>query len=309
MARNPLRLRLVFASYAQSVFGWVLSPIGKSQLNKMIDKGLPEYLRSPILFLLGEKLTDEDRQIVRQIEAIRSNFAKQRQKYVLCHSLIGLAGGGGAPIDFKKPELASWSSRWIARVASVPQYWGTFLYLSANAHRSGIILELGACIGISGAYLASAKYCRNFISVEGLPRLADIAEANIKRIASNATVWHTLFDDALDRILPTQVDSFDLVYIDGHHEKAATLHYFDRLIPHLSDGCLVIFDDVHWSLGMVEAWNSFRQRKGFTCTLDLGRFGIGLWNGKDHYPANFDLFPFTQLWERGRRRFTRRASS
>lgn len=80
------------------------------------------------------------RQIVRQIEAIRSDFAKQRQKYVLGYSLIGLAGEG-APIDFKKPELASWSSRWIARVASVPQYWGTFLYLSANAHRSGLFLS------------------------------------------------------------------------------------------------------------------------------------------------------------------------
>ena len=50
---------------------------------------------------------------------------------------------------------------------------------------------------------------------------------------------------------------------------------------------------------MVEAWKSFRQRKGFTCTLDLGRFGIGLWNGKDQLSGHLRPFPvYPTLGER-----------
>lgn len=38
----------------------------------------------------------------------------------------------------------------------------------------------------------------------------------------------------------------DLAYIDGDHEKVATIRYFERIKPHLNPDAVVIFGDISW---------------------------------------------------------------
>ena len=70
----------------------------------------------------------------------------------------------------------------------------------------------------------------------------------------------------------------DFAFIDGHHEKLATIHYFNRLVPKLSPGALVVFDDISWSFDMRECWEYMVKQKGFSDALDFGDLGICIWN-------------------------------
>src|SRR6185312_4343070 len=112
-------------------------------------------------------------------------------------------------------------------------------------------LELGACAGISAIYLSSAPQMKSLITVEGSAPLAGLAAESLQPF-SHARVVNALFDDAIDAELPGV--KLDLAYIDGHHEKVATIHYFNKIRPYLQPGAVVIFDDVSWSRDMREAW-------------------------------------------------------
>jgi predicted O-methyltransferase YrrM len=175
---------------------------------------------------------------------------------------------------------------------SVNGEWGTFLYLCSRSFRARTILELGGCVGISGCYLASSEYCERFVTVEALPNLAALAQDNVRQVSDRAEVVNALFDDALDKILPGLAGGIDLAYIDGHHKYEPTLHYFGRLEPHLNEGALVVFDDIHLSEGMWRAWQELSRRAGFSHALSAGRFGVCLWDGSTSTPASYNLCPY-----------------
>jgi len=84
--------------------------------------------------------------------------------------------------------------------------------------------------------MASSQYCKRFITIEGSTQLAQLARFNLGKLVDNATVINCLFNDGMDKLFPTLESGLDMVHIDGQHEKMATLHYFERVIPHLNRG-------------------------------------------------------------------------
>lgn len=168
--------------------------------------------------------------------------------------------------------------------------WGIVLHLLARSACCETILELGACAGISGSYLASSPHCQRFITVEGSAALAELAKDTIDRFADRAEVYNLLFDDALDKVLP-ELDSIDFAFIDGHHEKRATIHYWKRIKPNLADSAVVIFDDISWSYDMREAWNYLSRKGGFSHAMDLGVVGVCLWRGEETETTYWNLQP------------------
>lgn len=290
---------------ARSVYRWFISSIGRYHLKKILQDGLPTLFRLPLLFLLTKSLSQEDQLVVNNIETIKSRMANRSDVYVDIYPSPDPASAGTANLPDIKPALGkvkSVSLSLIANTASVLQYWGTFLYLCAKANRAKTILELGGCAGISGCYMASAKECKRFITIEGSPSLAALAKSNLSQIADNFMVVNSMFDSGLDMILPTLEYGLDMVYIDGQHEKIATFHYLDRLTPHLNAECILVFDDIHWTPDMEKAWQVLCKWKGMAWTLDLGRFGVCLWDGVTIQPKNYDLSRFTDLWRKGKPR-------
>ena len=110
----------------------------------------------------------------------------------------------------------------------------------------------------------------------------------------------SIFDAALDQILPNLAQTIDVTYIDGNHEKRATLDYFERLKPHLSQNGIVLFDDIHWTTDMEEAWQMITQCHGFSYTIDLGRIGLGIRNRKTAHTKTYSLATYTDYWQRGK---------
>jgi predicted O-methyltransferase YrrM len=91
-------------------------------------------------------------------------------------------------------------------------------------------------------------------TIEGSPQVAAIADETLRTLnfASRASVIRGPFHQ---KLLPTIVERrFDLVFVDGHHDGAATLRYFEQIKPRLQRGAIVIFDDIEWSDDMRRAW-------------------------------------------------------
>ena len=91
----------------------------------------------------------------------------------------------------------------------------------------------------------------------------------------------------------------DVAYIDGHHEEEATLHYVRTLLPHLSREALVVLDDIHLYAGMWRAWQSVASLRGVAAAVNVGRFGLLMWNGGDAIAAQYDLARYTGWWRVG----------
>jgi hypothetical protein len=70
------------------------------------------------------------------------------------------------------------------------------------------------------------------------------------------------------------MERLDFAFIDGHHAAEPTLDYFDQCLAKAHNDTVFIFDDIHWSTGMEEAWVAIKAHPKVTVTIDLFHFGI-----------------------------------
>ncbi|TSD62944.1 class I SAM-dependent methyltransferase [Inquilinus sp. KBS0705] len=148
------------------------------------------------------------------------------------------------------------------------------LYRLAKFTNPSTIIELGTCLGITTLYLKKAVPGAKVYTLEGCPATAGIAQEVFDRSELkdvNLVVGN--FDDTLQGILNNQ-EKLDFVYVDGNHQKEATLRYFEWCLPKVHEGTMLIFDDIYWSRGMKEAWAQIKSHPQVRVTVDL--FWIGL---------------------------------
>ncbi len=74
--------------------------------------------------------------------------------------------------------------------------------------------------------------------------------------------------------------SHDLVFIDGNHTKEATLRYFEVFLKKNNKEFAILFDDIYWSKGMTEAWETIKKNKKVNLSIDFYSFGL-VFIGKD----------------------------
>jgi hypothetical protein len=95
----------------------------------------------------------------------------------------------------------------------------------------------------------------------------------LKQIGSNYELLNCLFEDAIFQMEKAD-RRFHYAFIDGQHEKKATLHYMERLIPLMNEGGIMIFDDIYWSEDMNEAWEEIKADDRYDLCLDFGWRGV-----------------------------------
>lgn len=174
----------------------------------------------------------------------------------------------------------------VTRRASVPRHEAALLFALVRRLGARRCLEMGTCVGISGAYLGGAMATQGggrLVSLEGHADRAEVARG----------VWERLgLEDAevrvgrFDRTLPDALEAgpFDLVFVDGHHDGEATIDYVDRIRARSRPGALLVLDDIDWSDDMRLAWTSLRARLTASTTSDLGRLGLLRLGGADAGP-------------------------
>ena len=259
------------------------APLGRRALARMLRDGFPPRLAAPLRFLFDGRETPRARERADAIERLRAAIASRTGTYSL------------PPTSASHPPVLSWS--WLAHNVSVQRRWGLFLQLCAEAVDARRVLELGACVGISGAYLAAAASAPRVVTIEASPELAPVARETIAHFAGDAAVLQGMFDDRLPDALEAPID---LAYIDGHHDGAATLRYVKAIVPHLAPEALIVLDDIRLYDEMAAAWRTLCAMPGVAAAIDVGRFGLLMMGAGE--ARLYNLAPYTGWWRTGGRR-------
>jgi predicted O-methyltransferase YrrM len=263
---------------------------------------LPASLALPLQFLFDGRAPEQARDAAARIERIREQLAARSDVF---QYQVGVSELGPT----RWPERAQASNdapvitfRTLATSMSVTPQWGMFLHLCAESFKARVIVEMGACVGISSAYLASASTHPRFITLEGSSTLAPIAAETLASISSNAEVVTGRFEETLEPLLQRldrEPAKIDLAFVDGHHDEAATLHYVDTLLPHLAENALVVLDDIHLYAEMWRAWQTVSALPRVATAVNVGRFGLLVIAPHAGPALQFDLARYTGWWPVG----------
>jgi predicted O-methyltransferase YrrM len=158
---------------------------------------------------------------------------------------------------------------------SIPHKYGKILYSLLRYYPVTNVLEIGTGVGVSTLYMATGNPSATIITLEGCPQKSQFAEDLFNKSGfSQIKVKTGSFDDTLLSVLKESESPLDLVFIDGNHSKQSTLRYFEKVLPNLHNDSIIVFDDIHWSKGMSDAWDAVKERDEVTVTIDLFRLGI-----------------------------------
>jgi predicted O-methyltransferase YrrM len=222
---------------------------------------------SPFVYAFIENvLLDKERYpVYEQVERLRHELRQSTEK------LEVLDLGAGSRIDNHQVRRVSE----IVRSAAKPAKYGQLLYRTAKHFGCQQIMELGTSLGVTTAYLSAAAGEKGkVITLEGAPAIAERAKLNFQQLGlRNIEQVQGDFDEQLPLALSKMAQP-DMVYIDGNHRLEPTLRYFEWFREHSGENVILVFDDIHWSRGMEEAWSKICKNPEVTCTIDL--FFIGL---------------------------------
>lgn len=160
----------------------------------------------------------------------------------------------------------------VCRSSSGRPLWCRLFFKLVREFRPDVCFELGTSLGISAAYFAAAGQLNqqgNVVTLEGAEALVVQAKKNLANLSlSNVNFVTGRFQDTLSGALQ-QYAPIQIAFLDGHHDRNATLAYLDQIVPFLADNAVVILDDVKWSKGMREAWSIIQEQPRFKTTVDL----------------------------------------
>ena len=121
--------------------------------------------------------------------------------------------------------------------------------------------------------MATHQEQNHVTSVEACPNTFQATKKNMNRLQlNNVSFYNSTFRAFLNGISPDT--KYDLIYLDGHHDKDATLEYFSILKQHIHSDTILILDDIYWSKGMLKAWQSICKDESVKVSLDLYFWGI-----------------------------------
>lgn len=237
-------------------------------------------MHSPFVYqFIRQVLNDRnDYPAYKTVEGLRAELKRD-------HSLLQIRelGAGSVTGQGKQRSVAS-----ITRNAAKPRRLAQLLFRIARFYKPGTILELGTSLGISTSYLALGGDNASVTSLEGSPEVAARARLNFSRLGLTPEVIEGNFDHTLPEYL-TSSPAPDLVFIDGNHRREPTERYFGQLLPFIHNDTILVFDDVHWSAEMEQAWENIRSHEAVRCSVDLFFIGILFFRKEFREQQRFDV--------------------
>ena len=184
----------------------------------------------------------------------------------------------------------------IAKTAGISSKRAKLLFRIVNYLQPENILEIGTSLGLATSALSlgleaktnRAKLNKNakITTLEGCPNTMAIAKNQCQlQNLNNIDFINTEFSSYFITQHPTP-NTQDLIYFDGNHSKKATLEYFELLLPTITNDSIWIFDDIHWSKDMEEAWKIIQNHPKVTVTIDTFQWGIVFFRNeqkKEHF--------------------------
>ena len=193
--------------------------------------------------------------------------------------------GAGSRLHLSKERKVSA----IAKSSLKPKKYSQLLFRMVDYYQPSTVIELGTSLGITSSYLASGNSNAKIITMEGSLEVAAIAKRNFEALQlNNISVIEGNFDDTLPGLL-SKINTADFVFVDGNHRKEPTVNYFEQLLAHSTNNTILIFDDIHWSSEMEEAWDYIKQHTAVTLTIDLFFIGIVFLRSEQKEKQHFNI--------------------
>ncbi len=264
----------------------------KNQIVESLSKSISRSLltpplavqrkNNPLFKIVNEWLTDLSRpsyyEKFRHIETLRNRIRQRGSTEVF-------SDRSESEIDWII-EANSWGCSW--------QWLSLFHNIIEKMQmRNGI--EIGTCLGFSSAYMAMAlpkNSPAELHTFEINPILCSTANRVLKQLnLENVNVRNQYRLHEIKKTIRS-LQSVDFVFIDGDHEKQDTLSLFQIMLEHASPNAIIAFDDIRWSMGMREVWQTVRKHPRVSTSLDLHRLGLCQLNGpqKRRQQAYLPLF-------------------
>jgi predicted O-methyltransferase YrrM len=236
----------------------------------LLKAGNQHGLHSPFVYDLYSKVISDEKSYYAYevVESLRAKLLLSDETIVT----KDFGTGQGAYPQTKKISF-------IARRFATKKRYGQLLFRLINYFQPTCVLELGTSLGLATAYMASACRSATVYSLEGCDETAAAASKNLNRIKlNNVTVVTGEFDQTLPSVL-YNIPPPDFIFLDGNHRYEATLKYFELCMQKVKPTTVMVFDDIHWSKDMVQAWNKIKSDKRVTVSVDLFRFGLVFFHG------------------------------
>ena len=145
-------------------------------------------------------------------------------------------------------------------------------------------LELGTSLGMGTYALSLANPKAKITTIEGCPNTSAFAKSQLEnQDIANVEFMEGNFEDIIPRL---KDENYDFIFFDGHHNKVATIKYFESLLPKIHNETVFVFDDIYWSKGMTEAWEYIKNHKLVTVTVDCFHLGFVFFRkeqAKEHF--------------------------
>ncbi len=270
-------------------------------------------VHSPFVYDFVTEVLEDDRQfyVFKEAEILRGQLLSSKDRV----DVVDL-GAGSHAIGKKKTRAVSS----IARTALSPDFQCQWLFRIANVYKPLHIIELGTSLGVSTLYMTEgATRQAKVLTLEGSNQIAQVASRNFdwfyetfektglrhtnpevlisgnyqaflnkntKR--GNIKIIEGNFDDTLQQAL-NQLVTLDLAFIDGNHQYAPTMDYFENCLAHTHDNSILVFDDIHWSEDMERAWADIKAHDKVRCSIDLFWCGIVFFRNENKEKEHFDL--------------------
>ncbi len=193
--------------------------------------------------------------------------------------------GAGSRTNSSKQRVVSQ----IAKSALKSKRLAQVLYRLVKHYQPQNIVELGTSLGLTTSYFSKANPGANIITIEGSIQIAQIAGENFQKLdCTNIRSKQGNFDEALPSVL-NQLPSADLVYIDGNHRYEPTVRYFHQFLPISNPNTIMVFDDIHWSAEMEQAWEEIKNHPEVQYTIDIFFLGFVFFRQEFKVKQNFTI--------------------
>jgi predicted O-methyltransferase YrrM len=199
-----------------------------------------------------------------EIEKLRKNLLADK-------SIIEVEDFGAGSAVIKTNKRAVYK---MAQSSLKPKRFAQLLFRMVQHYQPKTIVEFGTSFGITSAYLAFGYPDAKLYTLEGARSIAAIARKNFHDLGlHNVEIIEGDFSKTMPELFGS-VHTVDLAFIDGNHRREPTLEYFEKLLQYSTTSTILIFDDIHWSTEMEEAWEQIKAHESVTLSIDLFFIGI-----------------------------------
>lgn len=251
-------------------------------LNHFLKATDEHSLQAPFIYDLYKNVikAEKDFYAYEEIEQLRNGLLKN-------HKQVNLTNFGAAS------RILSSDNRKISdiiRTSVSPPKTSKLLFRLINYFKPLNIVELGTSVGLNTLYLASVNSKSQVYTFEGCPQLSSLAKENFGKLNKRNI---ELITGNIDHTLPgflKKTDKINFSYIDANHQYAPTLQYFDWLLSKSDENTVLVFDDIHWSKEMNQAWEDIRKNSQVGMSIDLFSSGIIILKkflNKQHYILSY----------------------